>query len=320
MKNDLSCEVVRDLLPSYLDGVASGETKAAVERHMEECPACRETLRRMKEPENAAPPEEKEIDYLKKVRRRSSRKVAVILAIVVLLSMAAMFRLFYIGFPVDSRAIAAVVTVRDGTVRLTGTLTDSGQSVCRANITQNEDGGVEVQMHAALPLFSRSGDFTWEYPAAKDVTSVSVNGLVLWENGEAIDWLTARLYEAKNPYVGDMSANANIASLLRVGNRVGSFTNELQTDAEPYGWTLILDDPIAAENEKSTEEEMRRCSCVLLAEIENLGTVSWKYETEAGEKTFTVTASDASKLAGQDIKTCAASASELQNLLNDLGF
>ena len=132
MKNDLSCEVVRDLLPSYLDGVASGETKAAVERHMEECPDCRETLRRMKEPEDTAPPEEKEIDYLKKVRRRSSRKVAVILAIVVLLSMAAMFRLFYIGFPVDSRAIAAVVTVRDGTVRLTGTLTDSGQSVCRA--------------------------------------------------------------------------------------------------------------------------------------------------------------------------------------------
>ena len=135
-----------------------------------------------------------------------------------------------------------------------------------------------------------------------------------------IDWLTARLYEAKNPYVGDMSANANIASLLRIGNRVGSFTNELQTDAEPYGWTLILDDPIAAENEKSTKEEMRRCSCVLLAEIENLGTVSWKYETEAGEKTFTVTATDASKLAGQDIKTCAASASELQNLLNELGF
>ena len=152
MKNDLSCEVVRDLLPSYLDGVASGETKAAVERHMEECPDCRETLRRMKEPKETALTEEKEIDYLKKVRRRSSRKVAVILGIVVLLSMAAMLRLFYIGFPVDSRAIAAVVTVRDGTVRLTGTLTDSGQSVCRANITQNEDGGVEVQMYASLPV------------------------------------------------------------------------------------------------------------------------------------------------------------------------
>lgn len=320
MKNDLSCEVVRDLLPSYLDGVASGETKAAVERHMEECPDCRETLRRMKEPEVAAPPEEKEIDYLKKVRRRSSRKVAVILAIVVLLSMAAMLRLFYIGFPVDSRAIAAVVTVRDGTVRLTGTLTDSGQSVCRANITQNEDGGVEVQMYASLPLFAHSGDFTCEYPAAKDVTSVSVNGLVLWENGEAIDSLTARLYEAKNPYVGDMSANANIASLLRVSNRVGSFTNELQTDAEPYGWTLLLEEPVAQEKEKGIKEEMQKCSCVFLAEIENLGTVTWKYETEAGKETFTVTAAEASKLAGQDIKTCASSASELQALLDTLGL
>lgn len=320
MKNDLSCEIVRDLLPSYLDGVVSEETKVAVERHMDECPVCRETLRRMKEPEETALAEEKEIDYLKKVRRRSSRKVTVILVAAMLLVMAAMFRLFYIGFPVGANAIAAAITVRDGTVRVTGMLTDSAQSVCRANITQNEDGGVEVRIYAAPAIFSHSGDFTWEYPTTGEVTSVSVNGLVLWENGESIDWLTAKLYEAKNPYVGDMSANASIASLLRVSNRVGSFTNELQTDAEPYGWTLLLDDPIAAKNEKSIKEEMQKCSCVLLAEIENLGSVTWKYETEAGKETFTVTTTDASKLAGQDIKTCAASASELQKLLNILGF
>ncbi len=65
---------------------------------------------------------------------------------------------------------------------------------------------------------------------------------------------------------------------------------------------------------------MQKCSCILLAEIENLGTVTWKYETEAGKETVTVTASDASKLAGQDIKTCASSASELQKLMNELGF
>lgn len=320
MKNDLSCAVVRDLLPSYLDGVASEETKTAVERHMEECPDCRETLRRMKEPEETAPAEEKEIDYLKKVRRQSSRKVTVILAAVALLAIAAMVRIFYIGYPVDSRVIATAVTVRDGTVRLTGTLTDSAQSVCRANIMQNGDGGVEAQIYAAPAIFSHSGDFTWEYPTTGDVTSVSVNGLVLWENGESIDWLTAKLYEAKNPYVGDMSANANIASLLRVSNRVGSFTNELQTDAEPYGWTLLLDEPVAAEKEESIKEEMQKCSCVFLAEIENLGSVTWKYETETGKETFTVTTANASKLAGQDIKTCAVSASELQKLLNILDF
>ena len=321
MKNDLSCEVVRDLLPSYLDGVASGETKAAVERHMEKCPDCRETLRRMKEPESVAQPEEKEIDYLKKVRRRNSRKVTVIVSVVVLLAMAVTLRVMYKGVPADPGSLAAVVTVRDKTVRLTGTFSDIGMDLARASTRQDESGAVEIKIYVTPLLQVRSnGDFAWEDPVARDVTSVTVNGLVLWENGVSIDWLTAKLYGAKNPYVGDMSANASIASLLRVGNRVGSFTNELQTDAEPYGWTLILDDPIAAENEKSAKEEMRRCSCVLLAEIENLGTVSWKYETEAGKKTFTVTATDASKLAGQNIKTCAASASELQNLLNDLGF
>lgn len=321
MKNDLSCEVVRDLLPSYLDGVASGETKAAVERHMEKCPDCRETLRRMKEPESVAQPEEKEIDYLKKVRRRNSRKVTVIVSVVVLLAMAVTLRVMYKGVPADPGSLAAVVTVRDKTVRLTGTFSDIGMDLARASTKQDESGAVEIKIYVTPLLQVRSnGDFAWEDPVARDVTSVTVNGLVLWENGVSIDWLTAKLYEAKNPYVGDMSANASIASLLRVGNRVGSFTNELQTDAEPYGWTLLLDDPIAAEHEKSTKDEMRRCSCVLLAEIENLGTVSWKYETEAGEKTFIVTASDASKLVGQNIKTCAASASELQNLLNKLGF
>lgn len=320
MKNDLSCEVVRDLLPSYLDGVVSDETKAAVERHMEDCPDCRETLRRMKEPEETAPAEEKEIDYLKKVRRHSSRKVTAIVSVVVLLALAVTARILFKGFPADPSSLAAVVTVRDGTVRLTGTFFDGGMGLARASTKQDESGAVEMNIYVTPLVSPKNGDFTWEYPTTGEVTSVSVNGLVLWENGESIDWLTAKLYEAKNPYVGDMSANANIASLLRVSNRVGSFTNELQTDTEPYGWTLLLDDSVAAENEKRIKEEMQKCSCVLLAEIENLGTVTWKYETAAGKQTFTVTTADASELAGRDIKTCAASASELQKLMNELSF
>ena len=79
MKNDLTCGVVRDLLPSYADGIAGEETAAAVERHMAECEECRAALHRMKEPEDAAPPEEKEIDYLKKVRSRRRRRVTTVL-------------------------------------------------------------------------------------------------------------------------------------------------------------------------------------------------------------------------------------------------
>ena len=39
MKNDLSCEVVRDLLPSYIDGLTSPETSARIEAHLRDCEA-----------------------------------------------------------------------------------------------------------------------------------------------------------------------------------------------------------------------------------------------------------------------------------------
>ena len=72
MKNDLSCEVVRDLLPSYIDGLTSEETSRLVRAHLVACEACREVHREMTggEPPRA---EEPEIDYLKKVRSSGKR-------------------------------------------------------------------------------------------------------------------------------------------------------------------------------------------------------------------------------------------------------
>ena len=34
MKNDLTCGVVQDLLPSYVEGLTSPESNTAVERHL----------------------------------------------------------------------------------------------------------------------------------------------------------------------------------------------------------------------------------------------------------------------------------------------
>ena len=42
MKNDLTCGVVRDLLPSYVEGLTAPETNEAVERHLSDCAARRQ--------------------------------------------------------------------------------------------------------------------------------------------------------------------------------------------------------------------------------------------------------------------------------------
>ncbi|WP_458862151.1 zf-HC2 domain-containing protein [Acidaminobacterium chupaoyuni] len=41
---DLSCEIIRDLLPLYHDGVCSEESRQLVEDHLKNCPACRAEL------------------------------------------------------------------------------------------------------------------------------------------------------------------------------------------------------------------------------------------------------------------------------------
>ena len=42
------CEIIKDLIPLYVDGVCSEESKAKVEEHIEHCPDCLMTVERMK--------------------------------------------------------------------------------------------------------------------------------------------------------------------------------------------------------------------------------------------------------------------------------
>ncbi len=44
---NVSCEIIKDLLPLYHDGVCSNETKAIVEEHLTQCESCKAELAEM---------------------------------------------------------------------------------------------------------------------------------------------------------------------------------------------------------------------------------------------------------------------------------
>lgn len=44
---NISCDVIRDLLPLYHDNVCSEESKTLVEEHLEQCEECREELKKI---------------------------------------------------------------------------------------------------------------------------------------------------------------------------------------------------------------------------------------------------------------------------------
>lgn len=43
----ISCEIIRDLLPLYHDGVCSNESRQMIEKHLSECENCRAELKAM---------------------------------------------------------------------------------------------------------------------------------------------------------------------------------------------------------------------------------------------------------------------------------
>ena len=66
----LKCYIVKDLLPSYIDGMLGEETTAEVEQHLKECDDCRLDYEKMKSPVKTPLPAstDMEVDFLKKVR------------------------------------------------------------------------------------------------------------------------------------------------------------------------------------------------------------------------------------------------------------
>jgi len=69
----LKCHIVKDLLPGYVDGLLGEETTAKVQQHLKECDDCRSDYEKMKSPVKAllSPTTDKEVDFLKKVRRNT---------------------------------------------------------------------------------------------------------------------------------------------------------------------------------------------------------------------------------------------------------
>ncbi len=69
MKNDLTCAVVGDLLPSYVDGLTGEESNEALRAHFSQCEHCRARYEAMKKTAEAAAEVAREVDYLNTVRK-----------------------------------------------------------------------------------------------------------------------------------------------------------------------------------------------------------------------------------------------------------
>ena len=87
MKENKDCKIIQDLLPNYIDGLTDPITNEYIEKHIQTCLECREKLKNMNgEIKLDKIDESREIDYLKKVRNRILRFIAVIVLVMLVLT------------------------------------------------------------------------------------------------------------------------------------------------------------------------------------------------------------------------------------------
>ena len=71
------CDVIKDLLPSYIDKISSNSTNNLIEKHIQTCKNCNKALNDMRKNTNIEPlhNQDKEIDYLKGYRKKKRNSI-----------------------------------------------------------------------------------------------------------------------------------------------------------------------------------------------------------------------------------------------------
>lgn len=321
MKHKLPCEIVQDLLPSYLEYLTSDVTNNAIHEHMETCNSCKTILQRMQVPESNMKEEsdnneQKEIDFLEKTRKKNLRSIWLTATSVLGIVIFGLFFMFYIyGSPIHADRLACDVSVIENQLVISGTSFESGVGISNIQFTETEEGVIEITFRSVIASPIHSGDFEEFYTASVPITQVRLENRILWDLGVTISPITSAVYLAKHDYIGEMPANSRTWQALDMANHIGGALNSLQTTEEPYGWTLELQEEILPANQANSEEYMRSAAYAILATIGNLGYVTYEYTVGNVEMSLTVTCEDATEFAGIDIKAFSESPAILQQLM-----
>lgn len=80
----MKCEIIRDLLPSYIDGLTSAESNVLIEEHLNGCAECQEILKEMKaDIITEKTKEETDIRPFLKIKKDTIRKIAIAVVVTV---------------------------------------------------------------------------------------------------------------------------------------------------------------------------------------------------------------------------------------------
>lgn len=96
---EINCNIIKDILPLYVDGVVSDDTKEMVEEHLEHCEECKKEVGLMNQ--ELYIPAEKEVSIIKNFKSKWRKKKFIISVVSILLTGLILFGTFAFIFHYD---------------------------------------------------------------------------------------------------------------------------------------------------------------------------------------------------------------------------
>lgn len=341
--NRITCEVIQDLMPSYVDGLASVSTVEMIEEHVKECADCRAMLENMQADTQAEQrPDEtdrKEIDFLRKSRKRGRRAVVTGILLTLLIAAAAIGAKLYVIGSEYGGDMAFDVDVDGKTMTVGVTAADSIHVIHGVDFTM-EDGVVSGRARAVLPgLFHSKGAFTsttgegenvvvntsicdWSgsFTFDEEIREIRIGDRVYWAGGRIISSKAADLFRTVHNYAGDAPANGRSLDALGITEDLGSLYSELETEKKPYIWRIILDEDQTKYRTEYLRKKLKGYGAALIGTVGNLNEVDFRYTADGKDVVVKVTEEDASSLLGENVKVCLTDAGALNDLLEKAGI
>ncbi len=321
----IPCEVIKDLLPSYIDSLTSEKTKELIEGHLKDCKECSEALKKMRGESDAqmqpGEDDKKEIAFLKKTKLMQNIAIFSSIAAIVLFGLFILLRFFIVGMSYNgSYYMIDKLSMDNGVVSIQlGSIDSSANVISRIKFT--EENGVLNLTPNEVPssIFCRGGkEFSYTLKQPDELKTICIGKQIIWEAGSPMkpfSAVTSAVYLTRHAYIGDMPANQKSANALNIYSRLGEYENQLETSSEPYGWIIRLKESVPADREAVMKADMQDIAYILIAVIDNLDHVVFEYTVDMEARTISFDADEATSFFGRDIKDCSGSIGLLEELV-----
>ena len=183
----MKCEIIRDLLPSYVDGLTSEESNREITAHVAECAPCKEILEQMQE---KAPKEKRKINPFRKFNRRMRGAVA--MAVVICIGVGGFgYKAFVRGFAINPNEITMEPTL-DGDMLYLNFEVKDGVLVHSASMYDQTMASIDLRKAWASPgdaEQNKPNRFRWGMNLRAltiDNESGTTNAAVMFEEGDSV--------------------------------------------------------------------------------------------------------------------------------------